>query len=89
MEQRQAQPAVQLVFTRAAAVGSCCETIKTLTELLRLAREARVRGLAFAVLYDDGRYSPDVIGDARRNPTFARGMVRALDDLLADLVRGT
>ncbi len=72
----------------AASAGACPETVALLTELLRLARQGRVNGLALAVLYDDNSYRPKVVGDARLNPTFARGMVRALDDLLADHVRG-
>lgn len=86
MAERQQRPALQLVVSKEPC--GCGETINMLMDLLRQAREGRIAGLAFAVLYTDNNYCPRVTGDARRNPTFARGMVRALDDLLAEHVRG-
>lgn len=59
------------------------ETIAALEQLLAQARTGRLIGIAFAGMYKERAYFTDAAGECRRNPTFARGMVQALDDRLA------
>lgn len=58
------------------------DTVKALKELLEDAERGEVIGLAFAVMYKGRDYIVDTAGEAHRSPTFARGMVQALDDHL-------
>ena len=62
------------------------ETVNTLEQLLEGARAGEVVGLAFCAVLKGPRYIVDLTGEARRNPTFARGMVCALDDELQSRV---
>ena len=64
------------------------QTVKALAQLLHLAVEGQVVGLAFCAAMRERRYFVDTAGMAHDNPTFARGMVGALDDHLADLIGG-
>lgn len=63
------------------------ETIEVLRTLLREAESGHLIGLAFAAIYKDRRYIVDTAGEAYRSPTFARGMVAALDDESRELLR--
>lgn len=63
------------------------EVIHTLEALLEGARKGEVTGIAFACSFKRLRYTTDVAGTCRTNPTFARGMVSFLSDQIADLVR--
>lgn len=59
------------------------DTVKCLETLLRHARAGEVIGVAFAVALKRRAYITDTAGECHRNPTFARGMIAALDDRLA------
>lgn len=63
-------------------------TIECLEALLDQARLGEVTGIAFAVTLKRQKFIVNSAGEARRNPTFARGMVAALDDDLSARVRG-
>jgi len=43
-----------------------------------------VVGIAFAALFKNRSYTVHAAGEARRCPTFTRGMVQALDDHIAE-----
>jgi hypothetical protein len=62
------------------------ETVRCLVQLLELATKGEVIGLAFAAQKPGRVYFTDVVGDTQDSPTFARGMIRALDDELAKRV---
>jgi hypothetical protein len=64
------------------------DTVKCLETLLRHARKGEVIGLAFAAALKRRAYVTNTAGECHRNPTFARGMLAALDDKLAMRVRG-
>jgi hypothetical protein len=64
------------------------ETVKCLEALLEQARRGQVIGIAFAAMLKRRAYVANTAGEAHRNPTFARGMVAALDDQLATMIRG-
>lgn len=63
------------------------DTIAALKELLAHAKAGQIIGLAFVAMYKGRRYITNTAGEAKRNPTFTRGMVAALDDQLGDAVR--
>lgn len=65
------------------------EVIRTLETLLEGARQGEITGIAFAVTFKRLRYTTDVAGTCRTNPTFARGMVAFLSDQIAGLVHRT
>lgn len=52
------------------------------------AMKGELIGLAFAGMVKRRGYIVNTAGEAHRNPTFARGMVAALDDQLSGRVRG-
>jgi hypothetical protein len=62
------------------------DSIEALNELLTQAKQGNLIGVAFAAMYEKGNYSVDVAGEAYKSPTFARGMVKALDDRLRDIL---
>lgn len=64
------------------------ETVRSLEQLLEHARKGEVIGIAFAAMLKRRGYIVNSSGEAFRNPTFARGMVQALDDKLAQRVTG-
>ena len=59
------------------------DLVRALEELLADAKRGQLVGLAYAAMYRRHEYVVDTAGECRRNPTFTRGMVRALDDRLA------
>lgn len=61
-------------------------TIQGLTELLREAQSGDVVGIAYVALHKSKRYSMGVIGVAKTTPTFTRGMIKCLDDQVAELI---
>ena len=63
-------------------------TVEALTQLLELARRGELIGIAFAGMFKQRRYFVNTAGEAHRNPTFARGMIAALDDELGRRTRG-
>lgn len=62
------------------------EVVHTLEALLEGARKGEVTGIAFVCTFKRLRYTTDVAGTCRTNPTFARGMVAFLSDQIAALV---
>jgi len=62
------------------------DTVQALQQLLEGAQNGDVIGIAFAAAIRGRRYIVDMAGALHREPTLARGMVRALDDCLSDLV---
>lgn len=63
------------------------DTIELLEQLLDDAKRGRVLGVVFVAMYKRREFVGDATGEAYRNPVFARGMVAALDDYLAELAR--
>jgi hypothetical protein len=61
-------------------------TIEALTLLLERAKTGEISGIAYGVILHRRRYVVETAGTARKYPTFARGMVQALDDHLSDLI---
>lgn len=59
------------------------DTIACLQLLLRRAIRGEVIGLAYCAMLKQRAYIVDTAGVAHDSPTFARGMVRALDDSIA------
>lgn len=64
------------------------DTIEALEQLLKGARDGDITGLAFAAALRNRRYVTNVAGTCYRDATAARGMIRALDDELSELVHG-
>lgn len=64
------------------------DTIECLEQLLQHAKSGEVIGIAYTCMLKKRGYIVNSAGEAFRNPTFARGMIRALDDQLAGRVRG-
>lgn len=64
------------------------DTVECLETLLKRAQAGEVTGIAYAVVLKRRRYIVNTAGAARRYPTFARGMVHALDDELSQMIRG-
>lgn len=61
-------------------------TVEALEQLLDEAKRGEIIGLCFVAQRKRREYVTDVTGEAYRNPTFARGMLCALDDALRDMV---
>jgi hypothetical protein len=59
------------------------DTVECLQLLLRRARKGEVIGLAFCAMLKQRAYIVNTAGVAHESPTFARGMVAALDDSLS------
>lgn len=64
------------------------DTVECLQLLLQRAQAGEVIGLAFCAMLKRRAYIVNTAGEAHRNPTFARGMVAALDDELGQRTRG-
>jgi hypothetical protein len=64
------------------------DTVECLELLLRRARRGEVIGLAFCAMLKQRAYIVNTAGVAHESPTFARGMVAALDDELGQRMRG-
>ena len=62
------------------------DTVLACEQLLAEARRGDVIGIAFVVMRKQRSYWVYAAGECRRNPTFARGMVMALNDKLGKLV---
>lgn len=64
------------------------KTIECLEMLLEQARKGELIGLAFGAILKRNNYIVNTAGEAYRNPTYARGVVAALDDHLSARVHG-
>ena len=62
------------------------ETVETLEYLLGRARAGEVVGIAYCAMFRRRRYSVDLVGEARNDSTFTRGMVAALDEEASEQV---
>lgn len=62
------------------------DTVECLELLLRRARRGEVIGLAFCAMLKQRAYIVNTAGVAHESPTFARGMVAALDDSLSNRI---
>lgn len=67
--------------------GVSHDTIECLRELLAQAEAGEVVGVAYAAMHKRRHYTINACGEAHRNPTFSRGMLRALDDELGAQTR--
>jgi hypothetical protein len=63
------------------------DTVECLQLLLKRARKGEVIGLAFCAMLKQRAYIVNTAGVAHESPTFARGMVAALDDSLSERIR--
>lgn len=66
--------------------GLSSDTLKALEILIKDAADGELIGMAYVAMYRRREYTASATGECRRNPTFARGMISALDDVLADMV---
>lgn len=64
------------------------DTVACLELLLRRARRGEVTGLAYCATLKKRAYIVNTAGMVHDSPTFARGMLQALDDQLAQRIRG-
>ena len=58
------------------------DTVEALKTLLADAERGDIIGIACAAMYKGRDFIVNTAGEAHRSPTFARGMVNALDDHL-------
>lgn len=75
-------PLVLIADNLSNEVTECCK------QLLREARAGRLTGLAFVGVVEDRGYIANTAGEAHRSPTWTRGALLALDDKLAQRIRG-
>lgn len=64
------------------------DTVSCLRQLLRQARSGEVVGIAYAAMLKKRAYIVNTAGTAHESVTFARGMIRALDDQLGQRITG-
>lgn len=64
------------------------DVLETAEQLLDAVRAGQIVGIAFGVALRGKRYFVNVTGTLARDPTFARGVVAALDDELMGMVQG-
>lgn len=62
------------------------DTVECLQLLLRRAKSGEVIGLAYCAMLKQRAYIVNTAGAAFDSPTFARGMVAALDDSLSQRI---
>ncbi len=67
--------------------GFSPDTVQVLERMLAEAKDGELLGIAYVAMYRRRQYTAGAAGECRRNPTFTRGMLAALNDLLGDLVR--
>lgn len=64
------------------------DTIECLEQLLDAARAGHVVGIVFAAMLKRKRYMVNVAGEAHRDPTYARGVLGAIEDELRLMIQG-
>jgi|GEM_PF-2092325 len=62
------------------------DTVTALRQLLVLAEQGELTGIAFTATFRKMRYITNVAGMLAKNPTFCRGAIRALDDELSAII---
>lgn len=83
---RMGAPTRQKVLLRLLEPQLSHETIRLFEDLCQDARQGKITGAAVAVMRPGQDFMVDTAGAARRNPTYTRGMLRTLDDVLAQTV---
>lgn len=63
-------------------------TVEFLEDLLEMARRGELIGVAAVAMLKKREFITNATGETSRNPVFARGMLRVLDDQLADRIHG-
>jgi len=63
------------------------DTVEALEQLLDAARKGSIIGVAFCAMQKRRTFIHNAAGEARRNPTFTRGMLASLDDELSAMVQ--
>jgi len=84
LPEKQSRTILKLVPNRVSE-----ETVGSLLNLYCKARDGQLVGIACVAIYrgHQGRaYTVHTCGEAKRNPTFVRGALRALDDMLSEKV---
>jgi hypothetical protein len=64
------------------------DLLQTCVQLLEAVQEGHITGLAFACSMKGKKYFVNVSGALATDPTYARGVVAALDDELSRMVQG-
>lgn len=64
------------------------DTIECLQQMLEQAKAGELIGVAFVAIIKRRGYIANFAGEVSRNPTFARGMLRTLDDQLGQRIGG-
>jgi hypothetical protein len=64
------------------------DVVDTAQQLLEAAQSGQIVGIVFGVALRGRKYFVNVSGSFSRDPTFARGVVAALDDELMSMVQG-
>lgn len=59
------------------------ETIDCLHAMLRQAEKGELIGLAYAAMFKRRGFTVNTAGEAHRSPTYTRGMLLSLDDVLS------
>lgn len=62
------------------------DTVECLEHLLHAARKGQLQGLGVVAMFKGREYLVETTGEVHRNPTFARGMVGALEDKISRLM---
>lgn len=63
------------------------DTIECLEQLLAYAKAGQVYGIVFSAMFKGRRIIANSAGECSRNPRFARGMTKDIDDHLRDRLR--
>lgn len=64
------------------------DTVEAAQTLLDMAKSGECIGIAFVAQFKRRTYITNTAGECHRNPTWTRGMVKALDDQLSRRVHG-
>ncbi|HEY0878127.1 MAG TPA: hypothetical protein VGE10_06715 [Zeimonas sp.] len=67
--------------------GFSQDTVERLEELLDLAYAGELIGFVGATMFKRRSYRVEIVGEARGNATFARGVLRTIDDELGARIR--
>lgn len=62
------------------------DSVSCLEQLLEMAKRGELIGVALVAMMKRRQFITHAAGEAHRNPTFTRGMLRALDDDLGKQV---
>jgi hypothetical protein len=82
----QRNPRAQKPALRLVPKYVCADTVELAKRLLELAQDGDVIGLTVGIALPNRLYCIETVGTLRDCPTFARGLIRAMDDELRELV---